>query len=1132
MASSELKGIPVAPLTGILDARSSPDALPAGALRYRQNFQVTDEQNKLRRGSGWAKFLTGMPYNNQDFHDQLLSLSDGIRQPPTLAFEASSSRGVRSLFIGTQSTIAQLNEYSGNWRIIGNGLGGDPITSGKARRFKSAQLGDYIAFTNDFDPPMYHILEQNPQDLTQTLSRFSDFELIGLSRARVVWEWHNCLFFADVEMDGERFASRLLWSNFKDPTSFDPAKLNSITGSKDLFQGEQILAGMPGLGGTFIIYTTKGMWEMSVVGGDQSFAFRRIYNGEENEGIAVLKYPNTLVSVEKGHIYCAEDGVYLFNQYSSRPERIEWLHRATSLIYKTIDTTACDAHIAAVVNDELLISVARVGAPNACPDITLRVNMTYQVVDVVDHGFTALCSYRSYRVPTIRDFIIENGICSLANLQSAGYGYGNEGLPAPLPTPSAAFTPASVYSSSSLTVGDSDALGTPKTVVEVSRASNVATAKVVAHGLSSLDEVQIIGVSDSSFNTAKSVITVTNADHFTYRNVGPDVSTTAAAVPTVRLIGNPADAVAIVAADHTVTVKMKGHGFITGQKVRVAGKISGNPAVNTALASITVLDVDTFTYPSTALITDTIFGAANIQNVIPELRTYDWTTSGTPHFDDDTTMQTGLIYWLVRGENDLKLHLPGPNLDISAGPFVYDGAGIDLIGNDNLHFSFNYTYDDATSTPPGVGDIRFNDADPTIAAHLYVRRVDGDDNDQSQKLRDLAATDLIKVSKESDPTIFHIVKITSISKQNNYIDFTITYVTGAGTLANNDAVVVSGIQTSKVGKLITAAIFTGLKVSVSTIGPTLTPTTVSRNDPDNPDVVTMALVAHGLVRNNLIWVDGIADASFDAFATKVVVIQNTEHPTFSVTDANHFTYVREGNPSDSKSVIGPTSRKITMETVDVEDYTQATADSDSLCALLGNARLDDICRTCSGPTLYVGASSQDWCLKQLGGVFYRERCANPTATGTTDSNGYTSAVGSYLLDGYDSILRFAPMFTTAPGQPSVEVSEFKVFFEAAAETPPKTIGLRVGIAGQPRDPNVDNCGIVWHQHSQKELKCLSNKTEAQHKATNTQPTDYASWAIYRVGRYLMMELKISGTGADCSFTGVVADAKAVDADNC
>lgn len=664
MASDDLRGIPVAPLTGVLDARSTPSDIPRGSLRMRQNLRTVG-QGKLRRGQGWTKLLTKSNYNNTDFHDQLLTFTAGsVRQPPTLLFSAESTRKVKSLILGTQTRLFKLNEFSGNWRMLGDGFGGTASTSALAPRFKAAQLGDYLVVTNDYDKPQYHQLEGNAVNAPALMQPFADLDLIGLSKAKVVWVWKNCLFFADVEMDQERFSHRLLWSNYNDPTSFDPAKVESITGRKDLYSHERILAGGPA-GNAFLIYTTHGIWEMSVVGGTQSFAFRRIYNGEDNEGAVNLKYPNTLVVLPDAHAYMAEDGVYVFSQAYGQPERVEWLHRATSLLYDSIDANACDVHFADYANHELLFCVARTGAANQCPDITLRVNMLYRAADVIDHGFTAISSYRSSPVPTIRDFIISNRICTAAGLVAEGYPYVDEGLPRPLPTGEAAFEPQSFY----------------------------------------------------------------------------------------------------------------------------------------------------------------------------------------------------------------------------------------------------------TSTPQ------------------------------------------------------------------------------------------------------------------------------------------------------------------------------------------------------------------TIDGVTTEDWNQEEADEDSLCALLGDQKVDADCRLCEGPNIVVACSSEDWCLKQFGdAVFYRERCANPTAVGTTSADGYTSSVGSYILDGYDSILRFAPLFGV--NDETVQAEEFRVDYLAQPQTPASSLSLRIGISAQAVDPNAGSpCGIVWHQHSLQEMKCLTSRLEAVHLLNNTAPSEYHSWAFYREGRVLHFELKLSGTGGDALFTMVRVSAK-------
>lgn len=661
------------PLTGILDLRSNPDQLSAGTVRMRQNLQCTG-QGKLRRGTGFEKFLNVGDYNNEDFHDQLLIFTAAARSPVTMLFEAESTRRVRSLVVGNQTTLAQLNQYSGNYRILGSGFGGTASTSANAPRFKAARLGDYVVFTNNFDFPQYMVLEQPPDVSGNYLATIPELETIGLTKAYVIWEWRSVLFMANVVMDNDRISYRILWSDFDDPLGWDPATQGTISGFKDLYTHEEILAAAPA-GNSFLIYTTHGIWEMIAVGGDQSFDFRRVYNGETKEGSdtvkAVLAYPNTLTNIHDAHCYLGHDGIYLFNQYYSKPERPEWLHKASADLFANLDTSVCEPHVACPFGDEILFSVARVGAVNQCPDYTLRANKTYEMCDVVDHGFLSFCQYDPQSQPTVRDFILQNEICTLSGLAAAGYPFGNEGLPLfPYPgTPPPAFTPDSIYS-------------------------------------------------------------------------------------TTRL------AVAVTLSDGTV------------------------------------------------------------------------------------------------------------------------------------------------------------------------------------------------------------------------------------------------------------------------------------------------------------------------------------------------------------------------DTVYVEDYTQPSSAPTSLCALVGNMKLAELCAECKATPLFVAASSHDWCLKQLGRVFYREICQNPTAVGTSDANGYASAVGSYALDGITSLLTFSP---ARGNNRLVQCNGLQLDFVPVAQTPPSNISLRIGISAQAADPNDPNAPIVWFQRSSQALAYSTVKTSAQHLAAKTIPDLTLDWNFFHEGRIVYIELTIPGVGGDSTFSRVAAN---------
>lgn len=440
------KDIQLAPLTVTLDARSSADLMPAQSVRFRQNLRTIAE-NKLRRGAGWAKLLTQANYNNADFHDQLLTFG-GIRQPITLIQEEESTDGARSLFIATQSKIARLAEHGGNWKILGTGYGGAATTSLVAPRFHAARVGDYVVFTNDFDAPMYHILGQVGVD-GESLYEFDDLTSIGVTRARHVWSWRNMIILADIEADGRRVAYRLLSSSVDAPFEFDPFKATYSGFAKDLMSNERILGGME-CGNGFLIYTDKNIWEMTI-GSDGAVNFRVAYPAADNENKGTLAYPNTLVNTPDGHLYVGNDGIYLFNQYYSAPTRPEWLHRASSLILDNIDESACDVHVSGISGDEILISVVQTG--DSAPSITLRINWAYKAVDVVDYGFTAFGHHNPQDIQTVRDFIVENRICTLAGLISLGYDYDMEGLPNPVPTGTAAFEPMSIHTTAVLQYG-------------------------------------------------------------------------------------------------------------------------------------------------------------------------------------------------------------------------------------------------------------------------------------------------------------------------------------------------------------------------------------------------------------------------------------------------------------------------------------------------------------------------------------------------------------------------------------------------------------------------------------------------------------------------------------------------------
>jgi hypothetical protein len=456
--ASQLKGVPVAPLTGVLDVRSEPDNMEAGSLRYRQNFQTVNAKT-LRRGFGWSKLLSKPQYNNTDLHDQLLTFAGTTREPITMLKEVESSAKVRAVFAATQSRVLKLHEYTGNWQLIGSGFGGGAGTDCSGPRFQCDILGDYVIVTNGYDAPRYHIIEQAPNEDGSLLSIIPDLDFIGLTVARKVWVWNNVVFFADVVMDGAKKSNRIIWSDYNSPLSFDSSVLGTITGFFDLDFGEVILGGRES-SNSFLIYTDKRVWMMSVnqSGAGNPFVFQKLPGFAPDNPVGCLFYENTLVSVGDGHIYAGRDRLYYFNQFIGVPEPLEWAHLADAVAYENIRSDVCEAHVAAYHNkgdaNEIYLSFLTTNSTNGCPDITLRINRTYKTVDIIDSGFTAFCPHRPQSTPTVRDMLVSFGVCTVAELTAEGNGWVNEGLPNPLPSQTSDTTPTCIYTTKSLTVGD------------------------------------------------------------------------------------------------------------------------------------------------------------------------------------------------------------------------------------------------------------------------------------------------------------------------------------------------------------------------------------------------------------------------------------------------------------------------------------------------------------------------------------------------------------------------------------------------------------------------------------------------------------------------------------------------------
>jgi len=115
-----------------------------------------------------------------------------------------------------------------------------------------------------------------------------------------------------------------------------------------------------------------------------------------------------------------------------------------------------------------------------------------------------------------------------------------------------------------------------KSVTSVSGSGNLATAVVAGHGYSTGNSITIAGANETAFDKTAS-ITVVDANSFTY-STSPDV---------------------ITGASNTAKVTAAGHNVSTNQTIRITGD---SVATYNGQFVVTVLDANTFTFPSTELL--------------------------------------------------------------------------------------------------------------------------------------------------------------------------------------------------------------------------------------------------------------------------------------------------------------------------------------------------------------------------------------------------------------------------------------------------------------------------------------------------------------------------------------------------
>ena len=83
------------------------------------------------------------------------------------------------------------------------------------------------------------------------------------------------------------------------------------------------------LGDHLMIYKERSIWRCSLVSSSNLFVFKQVYQGENTPF-----YEDTLVNTGDAHFFMSQAGIYRMTLASLRPQRVDWMHNASAIIFE------------------------------------------------------------------------------------------------------------------------------------------------------------------------------------------------------------------------------------------------------------------------------------------------------------------------------------------------------------------------------------------------------------------------------------------------------------------------------------------------------------------------------------------------------------------------------------------------------------------------------------------------------------------------------------------------------------------------------------------------------------------------------------------------------------------------------
>ena len=185
---------------------------------------------------------------------------------------------------------------------------------------------------------------------------------------------------------------------------------------------------------------------------------------------------------------------------------------------------------------------------------------------------------------------------------------------------------------------------------------------------------------------------------------------------------------------------------------------------------------------------------------------------------------------------------------------------------------------------------------------------------------------------------------------------------------------------------------------------------------------------------------------------------------------------------------------------------------------------------CKGTSLlFLGASCQDLCLKNVGVNFYREICTNSgQGAGTVSGGSYLPFQGTYIQVGYYRIGRM--LLPLSNFDRDKRIRNLLLEMHPVAQDVPCIMQFRVGSSFSEADPNLPDglCTVPWHKMTPLAMKCLDTQKASDYVKNNVRRNDGFEWNFLESGRFVYIEFRIANPdgspaiGGACDFSRLEA----------